>query len=85
MRQGMTGMWSTSQSSPERRLGRVDRKRRRSFNIPMVRAKFNSDDLVNDQAENLTYLLQTIGEWAPPTSRILSAGKFYNARRVSKY
>jgi hypothetical protein len=62
MRQGMTGMWSASQSSPGRRLGRVDRKRRRSFNIPMVRAKFNSGDLVKDQAENLAYLVPTIGE-----------------------
>jgi hypothetical protein len=35
-------MWSTSQASAGRRKGRVDRKRRRSFNIPIVRAKFTS-------------------------------------------
>jgi hypothetical protein len=42
MRQGVTGMWSTSQSTHVQRVGRVDRKRRRSFNIPMVSAKFTS-------------------------------------------
>jgi len=41
-RQGATGMWSVSQVSSGRRLGRLDRKRRRSFNIPIVRAKFTS-------------------------------------------
>jgi hypothetical protein len=35
-------MWSVSQASAGRRDGRVDRKRRRSFNIPIVRAKFTS-------------------------------------------
>jgi hypothetical protein len=41
-KQGATGMWSVSQVSAGRRDGRVDRKRRRSFNIPIVRAKFTS-------------------------------------------
>jgi len=39
-RQGATGTCSVSQVSAGRRNGRVDRNRRRSFNIPIVRAKF---------------------------------------------
>jgi hypothetical protein len=35
-------MCSTSHVNTGRRDGRVDRKRRRSFNIPIVRAKFTS-------------------------------------------
>jgi hypothetical protein len=63
MRQGMTGMWSTSQSTHERRTGRVDRKRRRSFNIPIVRAKFTSFAFLQVRLESLTYLfIQSVGE-----------------------
>jgi len=40
LRHGATGIWSTSHVSVGRRNGRVDRNRRRSFNIPMVSAKF---------------------------------------------
>lgn len=40
-------MWSTSQSNVGRRDGRVDRNRRRSFNMPIVRAKFTCVALVS--------------------------------------
>lgn len=98
MRQGVTGMWSTSQASAGRRNGRVDRKRRRSFNMPMVRAKFTSatfeaqafqpDLMIFPQfnpGSSPRILLSTNRRVEPETSRILRAGKFYNAPEASKY
>jgi hypothetical protein len=53
-RQGATGIWSVSQVSSGRRLGRLDRKRRRSFNIPIVRAKFTSVAFVDQASQPVT-------------------------------
>jgi hypothetical protein len=89
MRQGVTGMWSTSHASTGRRVGRADRRRRRSFNIPMVSAKFTSVIFVSRPSSGSAaadtvacacgYYCQPIGVSSRITSRILGAGKFYNA------
>lgn len=89
--QAVTGMWSISQSAAKWRDGRTERNRRRSFNIPMVRAKFTRvPSLVRarhacrpgrPRAGNPH---NTIGEQGSITSRILNAGKFYNSPPASK-
>jgi hypothetical protein len=65
IRHGATGMCSTSHVNTGRRDGRVDRNRRRSFNIPIVRAKFNSVTLISSppihRRQGPCHLLQPIG------------------------
>jgi hypothetical protein len=86
-------MCSVSQVSAGRRNGRVDRNRRRSFNIPIVRAKFTllafaagfvARLLSAQQAEYLCLLPASIGATARTTSRLLRASKFYNGLLASK-
>jgi hypothetical protein len=55
IRQGATGTCSVHQSKSGRRAGRADRSRRRSFNMPMVSAKYTS------------FVLDAAGETGRPT------------------
>lgn len=74
--------------SDGRRNGRTDRKRRRSFNIPMVRAKFiltaSAPRRAHAGGELEKNLLPINRSAKRTTSRILRAGKFYNGVLASK-